>query len=176
MGSDSASQQRGSRIDEIAEALPTRAAMLSRLFLAQSSIRVSRTEAGVLQALSESPRRITELASREGVTQPAITLLINRLAGRGWVRRETDPLDGRVVLATLTDAGRAVWDRLLREYRALLHEEMASLDDEDVKVLARAVDILDYLIDRIRREERPPRAPIGAAPSGPRSGKPEEAR
>jgi hypothetical protein len=44
-----------SRLDEIAEALPTRAAMLSRLFLAQSSVRVSRTEAGVLQALAGAP-------------------------------------------------------------------------------------------------------------------------
>jgi DNA-binding MarR family transcriptional regulator len=158
MESGSVSERRGARIDEIAEALPVRAAMLSRLFLAQSSIRVSRTEAGVLRALAEAPCRITELAARESVTQPAITLLVNRLADRGWVRRESDPLDGRVVLVTLTDKGRAVWDRLLREYRALLHEEMASLDDDDVKVLARAVEILDYLIARIRGVERPTRA------------------
>jgi DNA-binding MarR family transcriptional regulator len=176
MVSGSASQRRGARIDEIAEALPQRAAMLARLFLAQSSIRISRTEAGVLQALSDAPRRITELASREGVTQPAITLLVNRLVGRGWVRRETDPLDGRVVLATLTDDGRAVWDRLLVEYRALLHEEMASLADADVEVLARAVDILDYLIGRLRQDERSPRALVRPASIELTAVEPKEAR
>jgi DNA-binding MarR family transcriptional regulator len=163
MGSGSVLRRRGARIDEIAEALPERAAMLSRLFLAQSSIRVSRTEAGVLRALAEAPCRITELASREAVTQPAITLLVNRLADRGWVSRESDPLDGRVVLVTLTAAGRAVWDQLLGEYRALLHDEMASLDNDDVEVLARAVEILDYLIDQLRADERSSRPPGSAS-------------
>src|SRR5215831_14592023 len=92
---------RGRRLDEIAEALPQRAAALSRLFLTRSSIGVSRTEVGVLNALVTRPCRITELAAREGVTQPAITLLVNRLAARGWVHRATDPTDRRVVLVEL---------------------------------------------------------------------------
>src|SRR5579871_4362933 len=146
---------RGSRIDEIAEALPARAATLSRLFIAQSEVRVARTEVGVLQALAGAPRRITELAEREGVTQPAITLLVNRLAARGWVHRERHPLDRRVVLVALTARGRAVWERLRSEYRALLHEEMATLDEADIDVLARAIVILDRLIERLRVSDPP---------------------
>lgn len=141
-------------LDEIAEALPDRASMLSRLFLAHASIGVSRTEAGTLRALSIQPRRITDLAAREGVTQPAITLLVNRLEDRGWVRREADPGDGRVTLVSLTRSGHAVYDQLRAEYRALLHEEMATLDGEDVAVLARAIDILDTLIERLQERER----------------------
>ncbi|MGH2850034.1 MAG: MarR family winged helix-turn-helix transcriptional regulator [Solirubrobacteraceae bacterium] len=139
-----------SRLDEIAEALPTRAAMLSRLFLAQSSVRVSRTEAGVLQALAGTPRRVTDLAAREGVTQPAITLVVNRLERRGWVVRESDPLDGRVVIVALTGAGHHAWDQLRREYQALLHEEMVTLEEADVEVLSRAIEILDRLISAVR--------------------------
>ena len=146
---------RGTRIDEIAEALPTRASMLSRLFLAQSSLQVSRTEAGVLQALSIGACRVTDLAAREGVTQPAITLLVNRLEDRGWVTRESDPMDGRVVLVALTRPGAQAWAGLRREYRALLHEEMATLDDADVEVLARAIEILDGLIARLRQQAQP---------------------
>lgn len=127
-----------SRVDEIAEALPTRAAMLSRLSLAQSSVPVSRTEAGVLQALAAAPRRVTDLAAREGVTQPAITLVVNRLELRGWVARESDPLDGRVVIVALTGAGQHAWDQLRREYRALLREEMLTLGETDGEVLSRA--------------------------------------
>jgi DNA-binding MarR family transcriptional regulator len=142
---------RDEQIDEIAEALPLRASMLSRLFIAHASVRASRTETGVLQALSVGPCRITELAAREGVTQPAITLLVNRLAARGLVRRECEPADRRVVLVSLTGRGRDVWNRLRAEYRALVHEEMAALDDDDVEVLARAVGILDGLIAGLRR-------------------------
>jgi DNA-binding MarR family transcriptional regulator len=143
----------GRQRDEIAEALPQRAAALSRLFIDRSTIGVSRTETAVLRALSTRRRRITELAALEGVTQPAITLLVNRLAERGWVARTADPSDGRVVLVALTDAGRETFDRLRAEYRALLHEDMATLPDGDVDTLARAIEILDELIARL--EQRP---------------------
>jgi DNA-binding MarR family transcriptional regulator len=145
---------RGQRLDEIAEALPQRAAALSRLFLTRSSIAVSRTEVGVLNALLVRPCRITELAAREGVTQPAITLLVNRLEERDWVQRTADPADRRVVLVELTRDGHCVFDRIRAEYRALLHEDMAMLPDADVETLARAVEILDDLIERL--EEREP--------------------
>ena len=141
---------RGRRLDEIAEALPNRGAALSRLFLHHTTLEISRTETSVMQALSEQPRRITDLAAREGLTQPAITLLVNRLERRGWVERTPDPADGRAVLVALTGDGRRTFDQLRSEYRALLHEEMATLPDEDVETLAGAVEILDRLIDRLQ--------------------------
>ncbi len=145
--------RRSSQLDEIAEALPQRSAALSRLFLTRTSVCVSRTEVGVLRVLRGGPRRITELAAEERVTQPAITLLVNRLAERGWVERTPDPSDGRAVLVSLTAAGEEVFQRLRTEYRALLHEEMASLEDAEVETLAAAVTILDRLIDRLKERE-----------------------
>ncbi len=141
--------RRAASLDEIAEALPQRASMLSRAFLARASIQISRTEMGVLWALSRRPWRVTELAAREGVTQPAITRLVNRLEERGWVRRETDPADGRAVLVALTAEGSATLHRLRGEYRAVMHEEMATLADRDIGVLAEAIEILDRLLERL---------------------------
>jgi DNA-binding MarR family transcriptional regulator len=138
------------QLDDIAVALPQRAATLTKLFLNRTSVCVSRTELGVMGALNVQPQRITELAAAERVTQPAITLLVNRLQERGWVAREPDPYDGRAVLVSLTPVGRKVFDDLRAEYRALLHEEMASLDDSEVETLARAIDVLDELIRRLQ--------------------------
>ena len=143
--------RRSSQLDEIAEALPQRSAELSRLFLTRTSVCVSRTEVGVLRTLRDGPQRITELAAQEHVTQPAITLLVNRLTERGWVERVSDPTDGRAVLASLTPAGEEVFEQLRAEYRALLHEEMASLEDSEVETLAAAVAVLDKLIGRLAR-------------------------
>ena len=140
-------------LDELSEALPQRAAMLSRVFLSRASIQISRTEMGVLWALSRRSWRITELAAREGVTQPGITRLVNRFSERGWVTRETDPADGRVVLVTLTPAGTTAFERLRDEYRAVMHEEMATLPDHDVRTLAEAIEILDRLIERLTGQE-----------------------
>ncbi|HWE11513.1 MAG TPA: MarR family transcriptional regulator [Solirubrobacteraceae bacterium] len=136
-------------LDEIAEALPQRASELSQIFLTRSSVCVSRTEVGVLRRLSRRPRRISELAADERVTQPAITLLVNRLEQRGWVQRAADPRDRRAVLVGLTPAGKEALARLRAEYRALLHEEMEGLDDQEVATLARAVQILDGLIEQL---------------------------
>ena len=143
--------RRSSQLDDIAEALPQRSSALSRAFLTRTSVCVSRTEVGVMRTLREGPRRITELAAEERVTQPAITLLVNRLAERGWVKRVPDPSDGRAVLVSLTPMGEEVFERLRAEYRALLHEEMAMLDDSEVETLAAAVEILDKVIERLSR-------------------------
>jgi DNA-binding MarR family transcriptional regulator len=149
----SGSRTRTKQLDEIAEALPQRTAALLRLFLTRTSVPVSRTEAGVLWALAIRPRRITELAARERVTQPAVTLLVNRLAERGWVERHGHPDDRRVVMVELTDEGRRVHERLRSEYRALLHEDMATLPDADVQTLARAIEVLDGLIERLTGQQ-----------------------
>lgn len=146
--------KRRRRVDEIAVALPQRASALSRLFLAHTGVEISRTEAGVMGALFERPRRITELAAHEGVTQPGITVLVNRLERRGWVERQPDATDARAVLVRLTRPGHQVVEGLRVEYRALLHEELATLPDGDVEALARAVDILDELIERLRERDR----------------------
>lgn len=146
----SSSSIRRRQLDEIASSLPRRAATLSRLFIARTSVQMSRTEVGVMQALESRPWRITELAAQEGVTQPAITLLVNRLQERGWVERQHDPSDRRAVLVGMTDEGRAQFDALRAEYRQLLGEQLASLPDEDVATLAHAVEILDGLIERLK--------------------------
>jgi DNA-binding MarR family transcriptional regulator len=137
------------RLNEVAAALPLRVAALNRLFLRRTSVDVARTEASVMAAISEGPRRITDLACATGVTQPAMTLVVNRLQERRLVTREPDPEDRRAVRVALTPAGVELFAQLREEYRALLHREMASLSDDDIEVLARATQVIDHLIARL---------------------------
>ena len=147
-GTERSRQSRRRNLDEIASALPRRAGILSRLVLSRSGIQMSRTEVGVLQLLQSRPRRITELAAAESVTQPAITLLVNKLEHRGLVVRETDPTDGRAVLVSLTESGRLQFEALRSQYRALIGAQLGNLPDEDVATLARAAEILRGVIER----------------------------
>lgn len=143
------SKQRDRMIDETAVGISLRAATLMKLAIVRAHGKISLAEAGVLGAVCSRPRRITELAAREGVTQPAMTRLVTRLERRGWVRRDVDAADGRVVLVAPTAAGRQVHESLRAEYRALLHEEMAALPDRDLNTLAEAIEILDRLIAQL---------------------------
>jgi DNA-binding MarR family transcriptional regulator len=62
----------------------------------------------VLLRLARSPGRalrMTDLAEKVLLSPSGLTRLIDRLAARGLVERREDPEDGRVALASLTDAG-----------------------------------------------------------------------
>jgi DNA-binding MarR family transcriptional regulator len=71
---------------------------------------LSHFEYMVLAGLSEAPdhtRRMSDLARFTESGLPRLSQVVSRLEKRGWVRRSTDPTDGRITLATLTDDGRA---------------------------------------------------------------------
>ena len=62
----------------------------------------------VLAMLSGSPERTMRMSSLAEVTNASpsrLSHLVKRLEGRGLVRREPDPADGRFTNAILTDAG-----------------------------------------------------------------------
>src|SRR6267154_4748101 len=85
---------------------------------------LSLTAAATLATLERSgPRRLTALAVYEGVTQPAMTQLVDRLQGMSLLERMPDPADGRVVQVRITDEGRA----LLARRRAVRAERVAGL-------------------------------------------------
>lgn len=65
-------------------------------------------EQGILQALDLAPDRTLRLSVIAGYASCTLSRLsraITRLEARGWVRRETDPADGRFTLGILTPAG-----------------------------------------------------------------------
>src|SRR5215472_5512142 len=105
---------------------------------------LSLTAAATLATLERSgPCRLTALADREAVTQPAMTQLVARLQGAGLVRRAADPADGRVVQVEITDAGRAV----LAQRRAVRAERLAGmladLSADERAALAAALPAMD---------------------------------
>ena len=69
---------------------------------------MSLTAASTLRRLERyGPHRLCELYAPEGVTQPAMTQLVTRLEKEGLAARSSDPADGRAVVVSITEAGRA---------------------------------------------------------------------
>ena len=117
---------------------------------------MSMTSASTLATLDrEGPSRLTALAARQGVTQPAMTQLIARLQESGLVRREPDPADGRVVQVSITAEGKDLIVRR-RERRARhLAVLLAQLDPGHRAALAAALPALDALASARRDEPVP---------------------
>jgi DNA-binding MarR family transcriptional regulator len=116
---------------------------------------LSLTSAATLATLDRTgPRRITDLAANEGVTQPAMTVLVRVLEESGLVERTGDPSDKRVTLVCLTDAG-ASYVRTRRQ--AGVHAMVRLIDqltEDDAQALAAALPALRHLaaLDRQDRE------------------------
>ena len=148
-------------LDELAAALATDLERIVGLFRSLSPASgLSMTAAATLASLERwGPQRLTLLAAREGVTQPAMTQLISRLEDAGLVRREASPEDGRVVLVVITDEGRATLARRRVGRSERLASIIAQLAPEHQALLVSALPALDALAS-IPRDDDPVRAPI----------------
>lgn len=98
----------------------------------------------------EGPIRLTSLAAKEGITQPSMTQLVQRLERQDLVTRLADPDDGRAALIDITRHGQALLDDRKRLRRERLTTLLATLTPEEQCALwlsARvAVPVLRQLI------------------------------
>jgi DNA-binding MarR family transcriptional regulator len=107
---------------------------------------LSLTAAATLGTLERSgPRRLTELAADEGVTQPAMTQLVGRLEAGGLVERCADPDDGRVVRVQISEAGRDLVARRRAARAERLSGLLAALSPADQEALAAALPAINAL-------------------------------
>jgi DNA-binding MarR family transcriptional regulator len=83
----------------------------------------------------EGPIRLTALAAKEGVSQPSMTQLIQRLERQGLVARLADPDDGRAALIGITECGQKLLDDRKRLRRERLKELMQTLTAEEESAL-----------------------------------------
>ncbi|MFD8377939.1 MarR family winged helix-turn-helix transcriptional regulator [Streptomyces sp. NPDC059679] len=125
------------RREEIADVLEQLAVLAVRQL---GKRHISMTAASALGRLArEGPTRLTALAADEGVSQPAMTQLVQRLTKQGLMARVADPDDGRAVLVSITDAGRRLLAERRRDRVTRLSGLLAALPAEDQATLAAAV-------------------------------------
>ncbi|MEU4452270.1 MarR family transcriptional regulator [Nocardioides sp. NPDC023903] len=111
---------------------------------------VSPTAATVLAGLARTgPQRVTDLAKVAGVSQPAMTQLVNRLTRQGMLARVADDADRRAVLVEVTDAGREVLETRRGQRASVLDAALARVSTEDRAAIAAALPALDRLVDAV---------------------------
>ena len=111
---------------------------------------LSLNEYDVLFNLSRQPDRqlrIRDLNRHLLLTQPSVSRLVDRLVGRGLVRKEPDPGDGRGTVVCLTDDGYDLFRKVAVVHAESIHRRVGGvLTDEELLELAR-------LTDKLRRGE-----------------------
>jgi DNA-binding MarR family transcriptional regulator len=155
MNSSMDSQLEGSRHSDAATQLLSRASVLTRLVAKQVAGELSRTEASMLNTLTLGARKITELAEFEGLAQPTTTLLVKRLEQRGWVRRERQDYDGRIVMVSVTPVGAEMFENYRSQFGEALRADLAeTATNEEIESLVSATATLESLILLLQNRRR----------------------
>ncbi|TCM44858.1 MarR family winged helix-turn-helix transcriptional regulator [Kribbella sp. VKM Ac-2568] len=101
------------------------------------------TAASTLATLERTgPRRLTDLAVNEEVTQPSMTALVTQLEGLGLAERRREPADARVVLVAITRAGRQHLRAMRHAGAAVLTGLIDKLDQQEAEALDAALPAL----------------------------------
>jgi MarR family 2-MHQ and catechol resistance regulon transcriptional repressor len=103
----------------------------------------------VLFSLKYKERNVTQsdLGERLVVTRASITSVLDKLEGKGLVRRETVEGNRRIYHISLTPSGAKLIDSVEPAYRDRVHRAMSGLNDSEMDVL------IDFL-ERVRAELR----------------------
>jgi DNA-binding MarR family transcriptional regulator len=114
---------------------------------------LSLTAASTLRRLDASgPQRLCDLYAPEGVTQPAMTQLVTRLEKDGYAQRSSDPADGRVVVVSITEAGRAAVEHRRAVHAAALSDRLQALSPADRDAIVAALPAMTRLSRLIEQQ------------------------
>lgn len=107
----------------------------------------------VLIALEKGPRSVGALAEAVGVSRPAASQLVDRLAEHGIVERRHDPEDRRVVLVEYAPGMRNIAHRMMEGRRRRLKKAVNSLTDEEARAFLVGLRALVESFDATHEEE-----------------------
>jgi len=108
----------------------------------------------VLRAVwKHGPVRMSEIGIHMGISKPYMTLLVNRLICEGLVERVTDTDDRRVVIITITEAGRDAIREFTRDARETVMKNLSSLDSGDVSSLHESMKRIRGITSKLERNE-----------------------
>lgn len=133
-------------LPELANDLRLACQRLARRVRFESTAAIAPHQMAVLMKLRTEPHTPTWLADAERVSAPSMSRTVNCLAEDGLVQRTPHPDDGRQVLVSLTDDGRAAVEAALRDRDTWMMQRLAPLSVRERKQLREAVTLLERVI------------------------------
>lgn len=109
--------------------------------------------------------RITDLAEKLRIQPSAVTAMVDRLEARGYVVRERDAEDRRIVRVAVTETGAAEYEKVEGSVRDYVRSLFSELEPEEVATLVSLFEKLSQVA--ARRESCPAHHPVDeAGPAG----------
>ncbi len=121
-------------------------ARLSRRLRRHDVAGLTPTQLSALATVEKTgPLRLGDLAAAERIAPSTLTRLVTALEVGGCVERCPDPSDARATTLSITDAGRAMLERIRRESTVMLADSLRTLTPHEREALATALPALEQL-------------------------------
>ncbi len=96
----------------------------------------------VMGALIQRPHTLKNLAERLSVSAPSMSATVSSLEARGWLTRERDAHDRRIVWIALTEEGQRAYDDSQRQVAERIARLLEPLSPEERDQLAGSLRLL----------------------------------
>ncbi|MBI4026044.1 MAG: MarR family transcriptional regulator [Verrucomicrobia bacterium] len=106
---------------------------------------ITEAQFNVLHLLGQKPEgmRQRELSVLLVVDRSNVTLLLDRLDKRGWIRRHDVPRDRRAYRVCLTSSGEKLWGRVLPNYLEAVRQVVRGLSPSEIQTTRRVLQKIE---------------------------------
>lgn len=110
-------------------------------------------QAGCLQALAHRDGMSqSDLAEILHVSRPTVTTMLQRMEAAGVIERRADEADSRITRVYLTEAGRALAERMHAGFVDMLSVSMGSMSDADKREFTRILGGVNDHVEAVLKE------------------------
>ena len=122
-----------SELNDLLEEIYRNVRLMEERDLKKSRLNLSISELHLLEQIgkSEEGMTVSEIAQKQNVTKPSVTVAVNKLVQKGYCEKRQMESDGRAVLVTLTRLGRRVNASHARFHRNMIREVTSDLTEAE---------------------------------------------
>ncbi len=122
--------------------------MESKAVITEEFKDITNNDMHIIEAIGiEAPRNMSEIAHLLHVTVSTLTINMNGLEKKGYIRRERSSEDKRVVYVTLTDMGKKAFYHHRDFHKSMIKAIVKDLNDQEMEILYRCLENLNSFLE-----------------------------
>lgn len=134
-------------VDNLLGFLP---AMYKKLMRVHPTFEMPKQQLGLLYHISKDDRKpMSHYSEKMIVPKSNLTVIADKLINEGYVEREFDPGDRRVIILALTKKGEEYINENVRRIKEEMAERLDSFDENDIKRLNELIEEMKAIFDRL---------------------------
>ncbi len=116
----------------------------SRAVITGDFMDISNNDMHIIDAIGvDEPKNMSAIAAKRMVTVGTLTVNMNSLEKKGYIKRERSTEDKRVVYVTLTEKGRKAFFHHRDFHKEMIKAAVRGLEEDEMRALISCLDKLD---------------------------------